>query len=179
MTGLWGFSQEGLARANDSLLRYALRMPAPQPQPRRETAELVRRLRDYFASDAAVEVAAAYLFGSQAEGRSHRESDVDVAVLLPWSEASDSEQAFEHRLRLITDLSQALGTDAVDVVVLNQASPLFGRAVVQRGVRIFVGDAEAAHAYRRDVQLLAADLEPFVQRHRRRLLQRLREPASP
>jgi hypothetical protein len=53
-----------------------------------------------------------------------------------------------------------------DLVVLNDAPPGLGRQVV-RGRRLLCFDAEADHAFVRDVQLRAADLEPFLRRTRR------------
>jgi predicted nucleotidyltransferase len=111
-------------------------------------------------------VVAAYVYGSHAEGRSHAESDVDVAVLLDRGSFSDA-QRFEERLRLTGALAGEIGTDAVDVVVLNDVPPLLGRRIVTTGIRVHCEDAEATHAFVRNVQLRAADVEPFLRRTRR------------
>ncbi len=71
----------------------------------------------------------AYLFGSQADGRACADSDVDVAVLL-----QDGADAVVD-LRLGDYLSCALGK-AVDVIVLNQASPILQHEVIRGGVRL-------------------------------------------
>jgi len=114
---------------------------------------------------------AAYLFGSHAEGRAHRESDVDVGVLLSW--ALDKASRFEVRVRLAAELPRSLGVRDVDVVVLNDAPPHLGRRIVFDGLRVFCVDPEADHAFRRDVQLRAADLEPFLRWTRRLKLEAL------
>lgn len=132
-------------------------------------AETIRKLLTERAGD---EVVSAFLFGSWAEGRAHRESDVDIGVLLKWE--LDKRERFEVRLRLTSELIAALHLNEVDVVVLNDAPPLFGRRIVNDGKRIFCADAEADRAFRRDVQLRAADLAPFVERGRRALLESLR-----
>jgi predicted nucleotidyltransferase len=68
------------------------------------------------------QVAAAYLFGSQARGNPGPLSDVDVGV---WaSPGMDARQRFELRLRLARAVERALGGQAVDLVVLDDASPL-------------------------------------------------------
>ena len=54
-----------------------------------------------------------------------------------------------------------------DVVVLNDAPPTFAASIVTRGRRLRCADPEAEHAFRRDVQLRAADLKPFLERTRR------------
>jgi predicted nucleotidyltransferase len=113
-------------------------------------------------------VVSAYLFGSHAEGRAHRESDVDLGVLLRWKDCPTARDRFEERLRLSGLSNEALKGREVDVVVLNDAPPGLGRRIVTQGQRLFCADAEADRAYVRDVQLRAADLEPFL-RHAARL----------
>ena len=109
----------------------------------------------------------AYLFGSHAAGRAHRESDVDLGVLLDRRTHPTREARFSERVRFTAWAIGALHRNAVDVVVLNDAPPGLGRHVVTTGRRIFCNDAAADHAFVRDVQLRAADLEPFLRRARR------------
>ncbi len=71
----------------------------------------------------------AYLFGSQADGRAREESDVDVAILL-----QDGADALLD-LKLADFLSGKLAKP-VDVVVLNQASPILQHEVIRVGVRL-------------------------------------------
>ncbi|MEX2222906.1 MAG: nucleotidyltransferase domain-containing protein [Candidatus Rokuibacteriota bacterium] len=108
----------------------------------------------------------AYLFGSHAAGRAHRESDIDVAVLLEWEAFPTARARFEERLKLSTLLGGALGTSQIDLVVLNDAPPLLARHIVTAGTRILCSDPEREHAFVRDVQLRAADIEPFLRRTR-------------
>lgn len=109
----------------------------------------------------------AYLFGSHAAGRAHRESDVDLGVLLDRRAHSTPEARFDERVRLTAWAVGALHRNAVDVVVLNDAPPGLARHIVTTGRRVYCGDPEADHAFVRDVQLRAADLEPFLRRARR------------
>jgi len=129
--------------------------------PRDET--LAMRLGRAFEDLTAAGVVSAYLFGSHAEGRSHRESDIDVGVLLRRDVHPTREERFEVRVQL----SSRLEGGAVDVVVLNDAPPQLARRIVTSGRRIFCADAAADHAFVRDVQLRAADVEPFLRRTRR------------
>lgn len=117
---------------------------------------------------------AVYLFGSHAEHRAHRESDVDVGVLLSWSVYTTREARSEARIMLSSALVAALHENDVQVIVLNDAPPDLGRQVVTRGLPVYVGDAEADHAFVRDVQLRAADVAPFLNRMRRIKLKALR-----
>lgn len=141
-----------------------------------ETAPLVERLRAAMAAMPVEGIAAAYLFGSHAAGRSHRESDVDVAVLLDWTPYPTREERFDARLRLIGELAVAfqMREDRLDVVILNDLPPLFGRKIVWDGVRVFLADPEADHVYVRDVQLRAADLAPWLERMRQIKLEALK-----
>jgi len=120
-------------------------------------------------------VVSAYVFGSVADDRAHRESDVDVAVLLRHETVPTSADRFEIRLRLCSRLAARLHR-AVDLVVLNDAPPGLGRHVVTRGVRVLVRDLEADHAFVRDVQLRAADLDLFLRRMRRIKLEAMARP---
>jgi predicted nucleotidyltransferase len=111
-------------------------------------------------------IVSAYLFGSHADGRAHAESDVDVAVLLDRRTFPSVQKRFEQRIELIGALGPALRTNGVDLVVLNDAPPHLVRRIMLDGLRIFCSDAALDHAARRDAQLRAADLEPFLRRAR-------------
>jgi len=135
--------------------------------------ELGAALAAFFEERTDLPVASAYLFGSRAGGRTHRESDVDVAVLLGGEVGRDPAAAHRLRVRITSELIAALHHNDVDLVVLDQAPQLFARAIVTGGRRLFCRDPAADHDFVRDVQLKAADLEPFVERGRRRVLETL------
>jgi hypothetical protein len=61
------------------------------------------------------DVAFAYLFGSMAGGELTPLSDVDIALYLTGGRFSDK------RLEILGDLNDILGTDKVDLVILNSA----------------------------------------------------------
>ncbi len=132
------------------------------------------RLRDYFLDQPPTGVVSAYLFGSYAEDRSHRESDVDVGVLLDRDQHPDKEDRLRVRVRLGSALIHALHRHEVDVVVLNDTPPLLGRRIVTEVRRVYCSDPELDLEFVRDVQLRAADLEPFLERMRRIKLETLR-----
>jgi predicted nucleotidyltransferase len=130
-------------------------------------------LRQVLAEPGAPDVASAYLFGSVAEDRSHRESDVDIGVLLVRGRHSTAGERFDAGLRLAGAVQARLAR-TVDVVVLNDAPPLLGRHVVTRGRRMLCRHAAIDHEYVRDVQLRAADLEPWLVRMRTLKLRAIR-----
>jgi len=131
------------------------------------------RVRACFEDTVPTGVVSAYLFGSHAESRAHRESDVDVAVLLDRAVHPGARARFDVRVELTSALIAATGRNEVDVVVLNDVSPELGRRAVTNGVRVFCTDPEADHVFVRDVQILAADLDPFLRRVRRIRLESL------
>jgi uncharacterized protein len=135
--------------------------------------DILERAAEFFRRSPGV--SAAYAFGSVAEGRAHRESDVDLAVLLDWGACPDRAARGARQVELLSALIQALGVNDVDLVVLNDAPPLLGRHILRRGRRLCAPDAAATHAWERDVQLRAADVEPFIRRGRARLLEVLGE----
>ncbi len=114
----------------------------------------------------------AYLFGSAAEGRMHRESDVDVGILLDWRIHPKASERFDLRLRLIGRLASVTGRP-VDLVVLNDAPPHLGRRIMATGTQLVVADAALDLAHQRLVRSRAADLEPFLRRARAVKLQSL------
>src|SRR6266496_913382 len=86
-------------------------------------------------------VLVAYLFGSHATGRAGRESDRDIAVLLaPGLSASDRGR---WRLELIGRLIDAYHSDAIDLVILNDAPPLLRFEVIRVRHVLFNRDDEA------------------------------------
>lgn len=118
-------------------------------------------------------IAAIYLFGSHAEDRAHRESDVDVGVLLDYRAYPTRAARFEVRVRLASALVAAIVPAEPDIVILNDAPPGLAARIVTRGRRLSCPAPSLEHAFRRDVQLRAADLQPFLRRTRAVKLQSL------
>jgi predicted nucleotidyltransferase len=85
-----------------------------------------------------LEVVSALLFGSQATGRASALSDVDVAV---WLDASLDRSAYwDLTLQLMGEASEALRTDEVQVVILNDAPPLLAHRAIRDGIRLIDRD---------------------------------------
>src|SRR5438552_3934793 len=81
------------------------------------------------------EILAAYVFGSVASGRTRKDSDVDVAVLL--RDGISPSRSFQFRLKLMADLGAKLHRSDVDVVILNEAPPLLAHRVLSKGKLTF------------------------------------------
>lgn len=84
-------------------------------------------------------VVAASLFGSHASGNAGPLSDVDLAV---WLDPSlERDRRYQLGLQLGADAAAAIGTDELDLVVLNDAPPLLRQRVLQHGRRLVERDA--------------------------------------
>ena len=89
----------------------------------------LQRLAQRFAADTTV--AAAYLYGSRARGDARPSSDVDLAVILS-SKLSPAER-WRRRLALLDTAAAELGSDAVDLVVVEEAPAPLAHRVVRDG----------------------------------------------
>lgn len=141
---------------------------------REPDANLLETLRRYFADEAAPGVASARLFGSQRSGTSHRESDIDVGVLLDRRRYPDRVDRGGARVDLISGLIGATRHNEVDVVILNDAPPLFARRILLEGLVVLVHDEAADRAFLLQTLSRAADLEPWLRRMSTRKLEALR-----
>ena len=118
------------------------------------------------------EIQAAYIFGSVAHGRTHPDSDIDIAVLLgrPIPDA----RAVNYRLGLARDLGVALGRNDVQLVILNQAPPLLAHRVLSQGTLVFERSRSARVRFQVQTASRYADHVPALERHVRRLKQDVR-----
>lgn len=105
--------------------------------PLRGVAELVAQV-DALVSTRLPDLQGLYLFGSTAAGHDHRDSDLDLAVLLPRPLAPLA------RWELAQDLARALGRD-VDLLDLRGASTVMRVQVVAHG-RLLIDRAPPARA---------------------------------
>ena len=72
-------------------------------------------------------IAAVYLFGSAVKGRFTKKSDIDLALLF-----SDYKKDTIDRLAVMSSLSADIGRN-VDLVILNEASPLLFHEILSTG----------------------------------------------
>jgi predicted nucleotidyltransferase len=85
-------------------------------------------------------VVAAMLIGSQARGTTGPLSDVDIAI---WHAPTlDSRGRLDLQLKLARDAGHALGTDEIDIVMLNHAPPLIRHRAIRDGRRLVERDRD-------------------------------------
>lgn len=80
----------------------------------------------------------AYLFGSVAEGKQGKLSDVDLAVFL--DESLSKKERFNLQLKLISDLTSILKTDKVDLVIMNDAPLSLNYEIIKANHPLLVRD---------------------------------------
>ena len=105
-------------------------------------------------------ICALYLFGSQATGKQGPLSDVDVAVLLDEKKASPK-RFFRFRLDLIAAATGVCRRPDVDVVILNEATPVLKYEVVRAGRLVYERDRPARIEFEARAVQHYLDLEPF------------------
>lgn len=83
------------------------------------------------------------LFGSQATGDAAPGSDIDIAV----EYEADLKALADVHLRLVADLTRALGRDDIDVIRLSSVDPRVAVEALEHG-QLLVGTAEEADRLR-------------------------------
>lgn len=106
----------------------------------------------------------ARLHGSHARGQAHRESDVDVAILVDRGHYPTRLDRSELRVALISDLIGAVHENDVDLVILNDLPPRFARAIIHDGIVLHRNDANADARFATVVQGMAADLDITIRK---------------
>ena len=129
-------------------------------------------LSDYFSRRA--EVRFVYLFGSVASGRANRLSDVDIAIFVD-PKALERDYPYGYRAEVITDLMKALGTNRIDLVVLNNASPFLRFRVIRYGKLVFSRAESERGAFQVRTLNEYNDLKPLWKVHDHCLTERIRQ----
>ncbi|MFQ5639641.1 MAG: nucleotidyltransferase domain-containing protein [bacterium] len=103
--------------------------------------EIKKTLRAFFRKQD--EVLVAYLFGSVAEDKQNKLSDLDVAILVDSNKLKRLEkQQFGYQVSVMTDLMSLLKTNDIDLVILNYATPLLSHEVIKSGEIVFCRDED-------------------------------------
>ncbi len=118
-------------------------------------------------------VVAAMLIGSQARGNAGPLSDIDVAV---WHKPSlGPSQRLSLQLGLASAAGSALGTNEIDIVMLNRAPPLLRQRAVRDAVRLVERDPDERVRLETRAILDFLDTAPLRAELGRGLRRRIRE----
>ncbi len=97
--------------------------------------EIIEKLTELFLKKE--DIVLVYLFGSMAENKTHKFSDVDVAI---YVENIKKEKEFNYQLELIGELITCLGSDDVDLVIMNFAQPTLVHRILHFGLLLKCSD---------------------------------------
>ena len=89
--------------------------------------DLLSAVKEQMARD--VHVRFAYLFGSHAMDKATALSDIDIAVFL-----DNRVDPLHYRLKLVETFTRVAKNENIDIVVLNQATPLLKHEVIGAGI---------------------------------------------
>lgn len=128
----------------------------------RKTCGLEGILRTYFQTRPEVHIA--YLFGSQATGKTTPLSDVDIAVLVDLSVLSSS-TPYGYKAEIAADLIKVLKTNQVDLVLLNEAPPFLLHRILKSGRCLCARDRQTRLRFETDAVGRYLDVKPLLQSH--------------
>ncbi len=130
------------------------------------TPQKISELKDIFEKDR--RVIFAYLFGSVAQSKHNKLSDIDIAVYI-----DDTCDVDDTRRDLIITISYVFKTYDVDVVILNVASPLMVHSVVRTGKLLLSKDEKLRISFIHKNLKEFMDMEYYRDRYQKALSQRI------
>jgi predicted nucleotidyltransferase len=107
------------------------------------------------------EISLIYLFGSRVEDHLGPMSDYDLGVLI--DRTADERQV---HARLTHELARAVGTDRIDVVLLNRAPIELAYAIIDQGKVLYQRDVAARVEYEAQVMSRYGDYLPVLRAQR-------------
>lgn len=122
--------------------------------------EEINELKSYFSKQP---ICLAYLFGSVAEKREKPYSDIDIAVL--FSKSVSGQEKFNLKVKILSDLTLILKTDAIDVVDLSSASPFLKFEAIKTRHEIYVSNESKRVEFEKKVLSEYFDMQYYLKRH--------------
>jgi hypothetical protein len=122
-----------------------------------------KTLADYFARHTEVEVA--YIFGSVAQGKSSALSDIDIAILVDKQQVNENAYRYGYKAEITTDLISLLKTNAVDLVILNDANTLLRHRVLYHGKLIYSKNEKKRIEFETSTIDRYIDFKEFIKPH--------------
>lgn len=130
----------------------------------------LKSLGTYFKSKP---VRLVYLMGSQVSGQTKPYSDVDLAVL--FDPLLSAKQRFDTRIELLSDLGKFLGTENIDLIDLQNASPFFAYEAIKHRKELYIKDENTRVSFETKVLTSYFDQKYYLSRHSALGLGKLKE----
>ena len=137
----------------------------------KDQSVIIDTLQAYFSNQK--DVVVAYLYGSQARRQSTPLSDVDIAVLL--ADSLTSQQRFERRLTLITELIELVKINQVDVVILNDTPLPLNYRILRDGILLHSTNEARRIMHTATTISQYLDFLPVLKRHEEAILEKARK----
>lgn len=115
-------------------------------------------------------IKSAYLFGSAAKGRTGKLSDVDIGILL--DESLVKEDLLNLKLNLISEIISILGTDKIDLTVMNHAPLLLKYNIIKHGKILKSCEPERIN-FESNILSEYLDKQYFIKRHTENTIKRI------
>jgi predicted nucleotidyltransferase len=138
--------------------------------PHPDLEQLKQKLREFFSR--AENIIVAYLFGSTVRGESNCLSDIDIAVL--FDDTFLQKETFDLQLELISELTELLKTNNVDLVVLNDSPLLLTYNIIRNGI-ILKSDEPLRVKFETKIMSRYLDERYHIERHAKESLRRIAE----
>jgi predicted nucleotidyltransferase len=124
------------------------------------TAQLPAILADFPS------ISLVYLFGSQVSGQTGPMSDIDLAI---YDESG--EDPFARQMEFQYRMVKLVGTDRVDVVLLNRAPIELAYRVIASGKLLYMKDKYTQVEYEADTLSKYGDFLPMLRAYKQRILE--------
>lgn len=135
-----------------------------------KTAENIRNNKDLKTVFGENKVSFAYLFGSRVNGSFGKDSDVDIAVMLPFE--MKKEKRFDLRLKLMGEISKIFKKN-VDVVVLNDIRSLYFKYIIIKEGKIIYKETDLSPVDFESKTLgIYFDFRPFLEDYNKAYVKR-------
>lgn len=115
----------------------------------------------------------AYLFGSAAKGKIGKLSDVDIGVLV--DESLVKNDLLNLKLNLISEMTSILGTDKIDLTVMNNAPVSLNYEIVKSNKPLFVRNKAEKVEFEHQIMLKYLDRSYYDKRHSKLFLKKVAE----
>lgn len=115
-------------------------------------------------------IKSAYLFGSAAKEKTGKLSDVDIGILL--DESLVKENLLNLKLNLISEITSILGTDKIDLTVMNNAPLLLKYNIIKHGKILKSCESERIN-FESNILSEYLDKRYFIKRHTENTIKRI------
>lgn len=118
------------------------------------------KLRKFFQNKP---VRLVYLMGSQASGQTKPYSDIDLAVL--FNQNLSAKDRLNTKIELLSELAKLLGTDQIDLIDLQNTSPVFAYEAIRNRKELYVEDEDTRVNFETKTLANYFDQKYYLSRH--------------